>query len=139
MVQALFGERRLRSAVTVVALAALASTSAGQALGGGKPGGTPTSVGAISVLSNRADLISGGDALVRIDLGDANAASVKVTLNGADVTGAFSVRENGSYEGLVTGLQVGQNTLIARPEAATADSSRSATTRSAARSSPGRR
>ena len=36
------------------------------------------SVGAISVLSNRADLISGGDALVRIDLGDADAASVKV-------------------------------------------------------------
>ena len=64
MVQALFGERRLRSAVTVVALAVLASTSAGQALGGGKPGGTPTSIGAISVLSNRADLISGGDALV---------------------------------------------------------------------------
>ncbi len=79
MVQALFGERRLRSAVTVVALAVVASASAGQALAGGEAGSTPTSIEAISVLSNRADLISGGDALVRIDLGDAAPASVKVT------------------------------------------------------------
>ncbi len=116
MVQALFGGRRLRSAVTVVALAVVASASAGQALAQGNAGGTPTSVGAISVLSNRADLISGGDALVRIDLGDATAASVKVALNGTDVTSAFAVRENGRYEGLVTGLQVGPNVLVARPE-----------------------
>ena len=116
MVQALSRERRLRSAVTVVALAVVASAFAGPALAGGKKGGTPTSVGAISVLSNRADLISGGDALVRIELGDAEAASLTVTLNGADVTGAFDVRENGRYEGLVTGLQIGQNVLVARPE-----------------------
>ena len=32
------------------------------------------------------------------------------------MTGAFAVRENGRYEGLVTGLQVGQNVLVARPE-----------------------
>ena len=58
----------------------------------------------ITVLSNRADLISGGDALVAIDLGNADASAVKVTLNGKDITNAFAVRENGQYEGLVTGL-----------------------------------
>ena len=41
---------------------------------------------------------------------------MKVTLNGTDITNAFAVRENGRYEGLVTGLTVGENVLIARPE-----------------------
>ena len=67
----------------------------------------------ITVLSNRADLISGGDALVAIDLGDAEASSVTVTLNGHDITNSFAVRENGHYEGLVAGLQVGENVLVA--------------------------
>jgi Tannase-like family of unknown function (DUF6351) len=73
-------------------------------------------VGPITVLSNRADIVSGGDALVRIDLGNAAPGSVRVTLNGADVTDAFAVRENGHYEGLVVGLAVGSNVLVARPE-----------------------
>ena len=45
----------------------------------------------------------------------ADASAVKVTLNGNDVTSAFAVRENGRYEGLVTGLRVGKNVLVARP------------------------
>jgi Tannase-like family of unknown function (DUF6351)/FIMAH domain len=76
-----------------------------------------TAVDGISVLSNRADLISGGDALVAIDLGQGVAAArVKVTLNGNDVTSAFAVRPNGRFEGLVTGLGVGTNVVVARPE-----------------------
>ena len=39
-----------------------------------------------------------------------------MTLNGTDVTGAFALRENGRYEGLVTGLALGGNVLVARPE-----------------------
>jgi hypothetical protein len=85
---------------------------AGEAAGAG---GTPTTLGAIGVLSNRADAVTGGDALVRIDLGDAKAASVRVTLNGSDVTSAFAVRPNGHFEGLVTGLVEGANVLQARP------------------------
>jgi hypothetical protein len=112
MVKAGCVRRRLRSAVTVASLALVMLAVAGEAAA---KGGSPTAVGAISVLSNRADLVSGGDALVRIDLGDANAGDVRVTLNGADVTSAFAVRENGRYEGLVTGLQVGQNVLVAKP------------------------
>ena len=112
MVQALPGER-LRRVGPAVALVLLALALAGPAAA---TGGTPTSLGPISVLSNRADTVSGGDALVRIDLGDAEAASVKVTLNGNDVTGTFAVRPNGHFEGLVTGLEIGENVLVARPD-----------------------
>jgi len=68
----------------------------------------------ITVLSNRADLISGGDALVQIELpkhGDLS--SLRVRLNGDDVTSAFAVRSDGRYVGLVTGLVDGKNQLRA--------------------------
>ena len=71
-------------------------------------------VGEISVVSNRADLISGGDALVSVDL-IANPRAIRVELNGNDITNAFAVRPNGRYEGLVTGLVEGKNTLRVRP------------------------
>ena len=68
----------------------------------------------ILVLSNRADLVSGGDALVQINLPDKVApSSVHVSLNGSDVTSAFAVRANGEYQGKVTGLAVGDNDLVA--------------------------
>jgi hypothetical protein len=67
----------------------------------------------IDVLSDRADLISGGDALVAIDL-PAGTRSARVTLNGADVSNEFAQRPNGRYEGLVSGLRLGANTLGAR-------------------------
>ena len=69
----------------------------------------------IEVLSNRADLISGGDALVAARLAPGtDAAAVRVTLNGSDITSSFAVRENGQYQGLVTGLVEGENLLRAR-------------------------
>lgn len=69
----------------------------------------------IDVLSNRADVISAGDALVAIDLPRGTHASrVKVTDNGRNVTNAFAVRSNGRFEGLVTGLDLGDNALTAR-------------------------
>ena len=72
-------------------------------------------VEAIQVLSNRADLISGGDALVAVQLAPgADAAAVRVTLNGNDITSSFAVRQNGQYAGLVTGLIEGENLLRAR-------------------------
>jgi hypothetical protein len=69
----------------------------------------------IDVLSNRADLISGGDALVAVNLpAGTNASTVTMTLGGRDVTDEFAMRQNGRYEGLVTGLSDGANTLDAR-------------------------
>jgi hypothetical protein len=70
---------------------------------------------AIEVLSNRADLLSGGNALVEVKLSKhANPSRVRVDLNGTDVTSAFAVRSDGRFVGLVTGLAVGENTLTAR-------------------------
>src|SRR5438105_12276028 len=67
----------------------------------------------ILVLSNRADLISGGDALVQINLPPAvnPALGVKVALNGALINNMFAVRPNGRFQGLVTGLRDGDNLL----------------------------
>jgi Tannase-like family of unknown function (DUF6351) len=67
----------------------------------------------IQVLSNRADLISAGDALVAIDLGGADPTDAHVTIGGRDVTDAFALRNNGRYEGLVEDLAVGKNVLTA--------------------------
>jgi len=68
----------------------------------------------IRVLSNRADLVSGGDVLVAVDLPDGVAASdVRVTAGTRDVTSAFAMRPNGQFEGLVEGLAEGANLLQA--------------------------
>ncbi len=73
----------------------------------------------IDVLSGRADLVSGGDALVQVVLPEGvSPAGVRVDLNGSDVTSSFAVRADGRFLGLVGGLQVGPNELTARPSGA---------------------
>jgi hypothetical protein len=67
----------------------------------------------ISVLSGRADLVSGGSALVAINLPRSDARKVKVVLGGRNVTRDFAVRPDGRFEGLVSGLVVGRNVLQA--------------------------
>jgi hypothetical protein len=68
----------------------------------------------IKTLSTRADLISGGDALVEIALSKAKLAkALRVQLNGRDVSSAFAVRGKGRVLGLVTGLANGNNLLVA--------------------------
>ena len=74
---------------------------------------TPTSVLQIETLSNRADLISGGDALVQIDL-PSGADTATVELNGSDISNEFAVRPNGQFQGIVTGMHDGANTVTAR-------------------------
>src|SRR2546425_4385517 len=57
----------------------------------------------IKVLSNRADLISGGDALVEIVLpAKVLPTTVRVSAGGRDVTSVFALRSNGRFMGLVT-------------------------------------
>ena len=98
----------MRRTVLVSVIAAVALMAGGAA--GAQAAGTLS----VQVLSNRADLISGGDALVAVALPrGVNPASVSVSLNGSNVTGEFALRENGSYEGLLTGLQVGSNVVKA--------------------------
>ncbi|TMK41737.1 MAG: hypothetical protein E6G56_03165 [Actinobacteria bacterium] len=94
-------------AVTLGALVALGAT--GTAAAHRKASGL-----SIAVLSNRANLISGGDALASVALpAGTDPSGVRVFLNGADVTSQFAVRPNGQYEGLVSGLANGANTLTA--------------------------
>ncbi len=64
----------------------------------------------IEVLSGRGDLVTGGDALVRVVLpAGASPKGLKVDDDGRDVTAAFK----GRLEGLVTGLSLGKNVLRA--------------------------
>jgi hypothetical protein len=69
----------------------------------------------IQVLSNRADLISGGDALVQVVPPPGLSPSLlRIAVGARDVTSAFAVRPDGRFEGLVSGLAVGRNVLTAR-------------------------
>jgi hypothetical protein len=69
----------------------------------------------IVTLSNRADLISGGDALVEVRV-PKNVPLKKVTLwlNGHEVTAAFRTNEAArTMRGVLTGLVVGENEFLA--------------------------
>jgi hypothetical protein len=95
----------------VLAAAALTVTTVEAAAA---PIAAEASVRSIETLSSRADLVSGGDALVAIELAPTtDPAAIRVTLNGVDVTADFDQRENGRFQGLVTGLKVGENELVA--------------------------
>ena len=68
----------------------------------------------IDVLSNRADLISGGDALVAVAIpAGASASAMRVTVGERDVTAAFAVRADGRYVGRIEGLALGENVVTA--------------------------
>ena len=65
----------------------------------------------IEVLSSRPELVSGGDALVKISGAD---AAPQVTVGGKDVSGAFKSDAKGGWVGLVAGLKDGDNALLAK-------------------------
>ncbi len=69
----------------------------------------------LRVLSSRPDMVSGGDALVRVDLpAGMTARDVKLTVNGVDATVKLKAVASGrSLTGLVTGLSPGSNALAA--------------------------
>ena len=68
----------------------------------------------ISVLSTRPDMISGGDALVRVDSSGIDLADVQILLNDTDISAQFaSAIDTHSMQGLIEGLQNGANTLLA--------------------------
>lgn len=74
----------------------------------------------VETLSNRADLVSGGDVLVEVRRPDGGAPTDLVaTLDGRDVSDAFAVRPDGRVQALLTGLEPGDNVL--RVDAADGD------------------
>jgi hypothetical protein len=96
-------------AATVLASLAAVSASASHR----RPGRRAAPV-VISVLSGRADLVSGGSALVEIEFpGPSEAKHVRVLLGKRNITGAFAIRSDGHFDGLVSGLALGPNMLRA--------------------------
>src|SRR3954451_22406183 len=88
---------------------ALVGTSAA---GGHRSGG----VVRISTVSDRADLISGGDALIRVAVPGGHLGAAHIRLNSRDVTAAFRRSSDGHGLGLLTGLRLGRNTgAVERP------------------------
>src|SRR5260370_19077244 len=78
-------------------------------------GDSPNPV-SIKTLSNRADLVSGGNALVEVVLPQGTSAvGLKVDGGGRDISDAFALRANGRVLGLVTGLSNVNNELTATP------------------------
>lgn len=69
----------------------------------------------VKTLSNRADLISDGDALVEVQVPRTVPMHlVTLTLNGADVGAAFVADAQGrTFRGVLTGLKVGANLFVA--------------------------
>jgi uncharacterized tannase-like protein DUF6351 len=68
----------------------------------------------IRVLGTRADLVSGGDALVEmLPPTGSDPTTLTTTLGATDVTSSFALRPNGRFMGVVTGLVDGANVLTA--------------------------
>ena len=98
-------QRILGSAAAAVLLAA--GTPAGVVTGAAQAAGEIE----VTVLSGRPDMVSGGDALLRIDVpADVAPSDVRVAVNGVDATGAFRAdAEARRLTGLVDGLPLGAN------------------------------
>jgi hypothetical protein len=68
----------------------------------------------IRTLSNRADLVSGGDAMVQISFPPGvTSEGLHVTVGGRDVTSEFAVRSDGRVLGVIRGLAEGPNKVAA--------------------------
>lgn len=104
----MFARRRFAAhAVAAALFATLAACSSNN-----DDSATPLAGTTIQTLSTRADLVSGGSALVEVKLPQGTSAmQLKVMLGTTDVTSAFTTRADGRTVGLVTGLAAGVNTL----------------------------
>jgi hypothetical protein len=99
----------------VPVLLVIAAVYAAVALGATAAAAGPPGSEAVTIrtLSNRADLISDGDALMEVAL-TAPASGLKVLVGGTrDVTDAFSAVDPLHYDGMVDGLAVGPNVITA--------------------------
>jgi hypothetical protein len=98
---------RIVGSIFVAITAAFATADCSRSNGAGSDG--PVQV---KVLSNRANLISGGDALVEVVLpGAAKSDDIVARLGDIALPNLFKVSKTGRMIGLVTGLKEGQNEL----------------------------
>jgi len=83
------------------------------ALGGSFGGASAQS--AVTVLSTRADSVSGGDAVIQVSLpAGVSPLQVVVLRNGTDVTSSFVATDLSTLKGLVSGFNVGLNFILAK-------------------------
>jgi hypothetical protein len=95
---------------------AAASLAAIVAACGSSSGSDPVQ---IVTLSNRADLLSDGDALVEIVLpANASTEGLSVMVEGRDLSSAFARRADGRVTGVITGMKTGTNVITARTNSA---------------------
>jgi hypothetical protein len=101
----------LRLAASTAVLAAV-TVPLGATGASGAGSGAPT----IAAVSTLAQYVSGGDVLVEVRLHDdaASAKHLRVERNGVDVTDTFHTMPDGSLLGLVGGLDLGANEIVAR-------------------------
>src|SRR5262245_10428166 len=102
------GDKRMLRCFKVVAaigVVVIAATDAGRAADGLQ----------LRVLSSRPETVTGGDALVRVELpAGVSPSDVKLTVNGTDATRSLKADASArSLMGLVTGFAPGSNTLTA--------------------------
>ncbi len=98
----------VRAALLGMVLALLGCGPGSPPADGGADGSAPP----ILILSNRADMISGGDVLVEIGVdADTPLDALSIRLNGDDASEAFARRANGRVMGLVDTLRLGDNAL----------------------------
>lgn len=107
---------RFRSTWSGLAALAVACLSGCVGTGGGgssaalPPSGPPV----ISILSSRPEHISGGDALVEVQVNGGSSADVRVLLNGEKLATALAPTGEGrALRGIVSGLRLGPNVLKA--------------------------
>lgn len=101
-----------KNAALAVGGALLLAACGGHDDGGPPPVAAPT----VSVLSNRADQVSGGDVLLEVALPPGiGLTALTVNVGGRDVSSQFAQRatSNGRIVGLVTGLTNGDNVVTA--------------------------
>ena len=83
--------------------------------GGGEGGSPPTPAASIRVLSSRPDMVSGGTALIEIQLSAGiTTGEVRVFRDLVDVTSSLTAVNSGTLRGVVDNLVVGKNNIEAR-------------------------
>lgn len=116
--RAFFQVKPMRQFILLILLTFLAACGGSDSSSRG--GGSAQSEAGIHVLSNRPDLISGGDALIEVithpEPGATQSQPTQVTLNGVNIADQVQLRENGRVMGLVTGLQIGENSLSVKSD-----------------------
>ena len=75
---------------------------------------------ALSVVSSRPDMVTGGDALLLVEAPEHDLEQVSLTVNGSDITAMFRETFDGQFVGLVAELDYGVNDVVVSVNADTA-------------------